>query len=331
MLIHNADCKEIYYPSSYEEVVNLIRKANEQKLTVHPFGLGTNHIGKQLFADVCISMSKLNKIIEISKSDLYVVAQAGVSVDMLEEAIKSEGLFLPFTYSGTLGGLASTNKPSIFSLLYPYPKDFILGAKIVTGNGEIIRSGSKTTKFSSGYKIWKVLSGALGSLGIYLELIFRLIPKPEMIAYAEVEDPFRYISLRPWGILSTVNSGKITNYLIFGGFANFIKKVSEEYSINFSEGLPKIGLECEKILGIITARGEEIEVLRLFQKGIAYVGAGYVRVCDPNALKLRDNGYTVIIEKGCQDDEKCFGFSYSTFKLIKSALDPNNILIAGLD
>ncbi|BFH72697.1 FAD-binding oxidoreductase [Sulfurisphaera javensis] len=325
MLIHNVYCKEVYEPYSYEEIVELVKKANEEKIKVHPIGLGNNHIGKKIVADICISTSKLNKIIEISKSDLYVTAQAGVSVDLLQKTVAEYDLFLPFIYSGTLGGLASTNKPSIFSLLYPYPKDFILGAKIITGKGEIIRSGSRTTKFSSGYKIWKVLSGSLGSLGVYTELTFRLLPKPEEIKYTEVEDPLKYISLRPWGITSIVRDGKITNYLIFGSFSTFFDRISREFSFTFYDGIPESKLDCEKIFGIVTSRGEEIEVLKRFSNGIAYVGAGYVRVCEKKALELRNEGYNVIIEKGCEASEDCFGFKYLTFDMLKMALDPNNV------
>lgn len=332
MLIHNVNCKEVYEPYSYEEIVELVRKANIEKAKIHPIGTGSHHIGRKIYADMCISLLKFSNVIEVSKSDLYVTAQAGIDIKTLQDILAKNGLFLPFTYSGTLGGLASTNSPSLFSLLYPYPKDFLLGAKIVTGMGEIIKSGSRTTKFSSGYKIWKALSGALGSLGIYLELTFRLIPIPERIAYAKVDNPLNYISLRPWGILSMKENGNLQNFIIFGGFSSLFDKISREFSLEFINGLPDAFLNCERIYGIISSRGEEIELLKQLSNGIAYVGSGYVRSCDPRSLELRKNGYTVVVEKGCvSEKEECFGFKYQTFNLLKTALDPNNVFAMGLD
>lgn len=317
-------CKDLETPTTYEEIIEIIDEARSKGLKISPIGLGKHHIGRKN-ADICISMKNFDKILEVSKADLYVTVQAGVRVDELQKTIEKEGLFLPFTYSGTAGGLASTNYPSLFSLFYPYPKDYLLGAKIITGEGKIIRSGSKTTKFSSGYKIWKALSGSLGTLGIYVELTFRLVPKPEMISFVKVNNPLEYLSLRPWGILSRVEYGKIENYLIFAGFESYIKKIKSEYFSDLSEGLPSDELNCERVFGIVTTRGDEIEILKKYNQGIAYVGSGYVKVCDENALKLRNEGYTVVIEKGCKEGEDCFGYSYQAFKLLKQALDPNNV------
>jgi len=319
------ECEEMYFPTSYEEIEEIIKKAIEKKLTLHVIGSGKNHIGKKINADICISMEKINRVIDISKSDLYVTAQSGIEIDNLQQLLSSQGLFLPFTYPGTLGGLASTNKNSLFSLLYPYPKDFLLGAKIILGDGSVVRSGSRTTKFSSGYKLWKVLSGALGSLGIYLELTFRLIPKPERIVYTEVSSPLQFLSLRPWGIVSFVKDGVLKSYLILAGFHSYIDKISKDNSLSLIEGLPSDKLECERIYGVTVPRGKELELIKSFNQGVAYVGSGYLRICDEKAMELRTQGVSVIIEKGCKDNEDCFGFRYSTFNYLKNALDPNNV------
>ena len=319
------ECKEVYYPKTYEEIEEIVKEAIKKRQTLHVLGSGKNHVGKKISADICVSTANLNRIIEVSKSDLYVTAQAGVRVDDLQQTLSSYGLFLPFTYSGSLGGLASTNKVSLFSLLYPYPKDFLLGAKIVLGDGTIIRSGSKTTKFSSGYKIWKTLSGALGTLGIYLELTFRLIPKPERIVYTEVSSPMKYLPLRPWGLISFVKGESIRNYLVLGGFSAYIEKISKNISFSLIDGVPSEELECERVFGITVPRGTELEAIKSFNQGIAYIGSGYIRVCDEKALELRSQGISVIIEKGCKDGEDCFGFKYTTYHILKKALDPYNI------
>ena len=322
------NCKETVYPASYEEVVEIVKSAERKGEKVHVMGSGKHHFRNDFYADVCVSMVRLNKILEISESDLYVTAQSGVLADEVQKELDKRGVLLPFYYDGTLGGLASINPPSYFTLWYPYPRDYLLGARIVTGKGELIKSGGRTPKFSSGYKIWKALSGALGSLGIYVELTFRLLPKPERIITVE-GDINSFLQERPWGILIKKDGSELKNLIILAGFEEYIKRFEEKYKV--SDFTPDINLECERIYGIVTTRGNEIEVLSMFNNGIAFYGAGYVRVCDDKALDLRKQGYTVIIEKNCKKGEECLGYSSITFKLLKDSLDPNNLFISGIE
>jgi FAD/FMN-containing dehydrogenase len=323
------NCKETVYPVSYEEVVEVIKSAERKGEKIHVMGSGKHHLRTDFYADICISLVKINKILEISESDLYVTAQSGVLVNELQKELNKRGVILPFYYDGTLGGLTSVNPPSHFTLWYPYPRDYLLGARVVTGKGELIKSGGKTPKFSSGYKIWKALSGALGSLGVYVELTFRLLPKPDRIITVD-GDINTFLQERPWGIISIKKgNGELKNLIILAGFEEYIKKFEEKYKV--SDLLPDVNLECERVYGIITTRGNEIEVLNMFNNGIAFYGAGYVRVCDNKALDLRKQGYIVIIEKNCKKGEECLGYSSITFKLLKDSLDPNNLFISGIE
>ncbi|ARM76881.1 FAD-binding oxidoreductase [Acidianus manzaensis] len=317
-------CNETVYPKTYEDLLEIIRDVGKRKIYI--IGFNTHHIGKNVNADICISMRNFNKILEISESDLFVTAQPGVSFEALKNALSERNLFLPLTYSGSLGGLASTNFPSLFSLIYPYPKDLLLGAKIITGLGELIKSGSRTTKFSSGYKIWKALSGSLGWLGIYVELTFRLIGKPERLAFAEInqEKIQKIISERPWGIF--YNNGK--TFVIFGGFSKYIDSLEEKYGLSFQDGLPNASLDCERIYGITTYRGKEFDIINKIgpDKTIAYIGSGYIRTC--NEINKKDfPEESIIIEKGCKEDEECFEH-YKTGELLKKSLDPYNIFVS---
>ncbi|AWR98040.1 FAD-binding protein [Acidianus sulfidivorans JP7] len=318
-------CKELVYPKTYEELQEIV-KDSIGKRKIYVMGFNTNHIGKDVSADLCVSTKNFNKILDVSEADLYVTVQAGVSFQNLNNELSKRGLFLPLTYSGSMGGLASTNFPSLFSVIYPYPKDLLLGSKIITGLGELINSGSKMPKFSSGYKIWKVLSGSLGWLGIYVELTFRLIGKPEIIAFSEIS-PHKINNIlkeRPWGII--FSKGK--TYVIFAGFSKFLKKLEETYDLSFQEGLPDVSLDCEKIYGITTFRGKELEIINKLdsEKTIGYIGSGYIRTCNANRSELKDE--TVVIEKGCLQNEECFEH-YETGELLKKALDPYNVFISG--
>ena len=317
------ECNDLYEPSNYDEIVELVQKANINNRKIHVIGTGLHHVKDGKF-DICISTRRINKIIESSVADLYVTVQSGVLFEELQKYLTERGLFFPAVYNGTVGGLFSTNFPTPFSLWYPYPKDLLLGAKIVTGDGKVIKSGGKTTKFSSGYKIWKLLSGALGTLGIYVELNVKVLPKPERIVSVKVQDVNEILSENPVGILSVLDSSSISHYAIFMGFSSYIEKISKEKET--IDGIIGTELECDRIFGIVTPRGLELEFLKRVNNGIAFYGGGYVKTCDEKALALREKGITVIIERGCKDNEDCFGYSYKSMEILKNSLDPNHVL-----
>ncbi|AHC50715.1 glycolate oxidase [Sulfolobus acidocaldarius SUSAZ] len=318
---------DIEYPDNYEKLSEVIGEAIKRKLKVHIMGYGNHHIGKLPKADICISTKKLDRILEIREADLYAIVQSGMNSLKLQEELEKKNLLLPFVYDGSVGGLFARNYPSLYSIWFPYPKDFVLGAKILTGEGTVVKSGGVTPKFSSGYKIWKSLSGSLGLLGAYLEIIVRLIPKPEKIMYAEINDVDKVLNERPWGILFSADSGEIKKYAIFAGFQDYLRSVEKEYNISLVDGTPNHDLQCERIFGITTYRGGELDLIKSFGTGIGYFGSGYVKVCDDKALELRRSNISVVVEKGCKEDEDCFGIESEAYKILKNALDPYGIFV----
>jgi len=292
------------FPSSYEEVSEIIKFAIKNNLKIYPFGKNSNHIGPNVNADIGLSTEKLNRIIDISEEDLYVTAQAGVDFQYLSNVLKSHGLQIPFLYSGTTGGFASTNLPSILTW-YGYPKDWLLGAKIATGLGEIIKSGSKTTKFSSGYKIWKALSGALGWLGIYLEINIRLIPY-QNFHFEEIKNYEEYFKRRPLGIISVKEGNNIKIYAVIRGEGK-IFEIPKKYDAS-----------------IVTVRGKEIDVLKEIEGDycVAYYGNGLIRCNGIDVEGLRSQ-FVVIKERNCASN--CFGYNYEAISMLKNSLDPNGI------
>ncbi|BCU69440.1 FAD-binding oxidoreductase [Stygiolobus caldivivus] len=320
-------CNELVKPTSYDDLIEIIKESNKENKKIHVLGLGKHHVRESEF-DICVSTELLNSILESSISDLYVTVQSGVTTKELQAYLSEKNLFFPSSYDGTIGGLLSTNFPSPFSIWFPYPKDLILGAKIITGDGKLIKSGSKTTKFSSGYKIWKTLAGTLGTLGVYVELNLKVLPKPEKIVSLKVDRPEEVLYENPWGIVSTLGSSGVTHYAIFAGFSTYIERISKNRES--VEGVIHTELECERVFGIVVSRGAEVQVLEKLSSGVAFYGSGYIRTCDERALSLRDKGYTVIIERGCRENEDCLGYSYTSLQILKNSLDPNHVLCSGI-
>jgi hypothetical protein len=315
----------LFEPETYEDLIKIVEKCKIENKTIFPIGTGKHIIGKFPKTDFIVSLRKLSSIIEVSQSDLYVTAQAGVLVKSLNEELKKEGLWLPFDYDGTLGGLTAINLP----LWYTYPRELLLGARFVNGEGKIIKSGGKTTKFSSGYKIWKVLAGSLGRLGVILELTYKVLPLPEVVVNTifnpnEINSIFKY---SPLSVMVIIKENEEIGIARFVG----LKKVIDKIPLRAYDG--EIMLEGENIISLISPLGLEltqVRILRKFMKvevSISLIGKGYTRavVKDFNGIEeARANGLNVLIERGNYNGEY-FNYYSKSLKYIKQALDPFNI------
>ncbi|MEM0363242.1 MAG: FAD-binding oxidoreductase [Sulfolobaceae archaeon] len=323
------------FAKTYNEIVDVIKFANERRLTIYPFCFNTHHIGPSISVDIGLNLCNFNEIIEFSDEDFYVTAQTGVRVDELFNFLKKNGLFLPAYYNGSLGGFLSTNLPTPFSTFYGYPKNLILMAKIVTGDGIIIKSGGKTLKFSSGYKFHKLLSGMLGFLGIYLESTLKVYPLPETIVTIMLDKGINLTSkYRPVSIIYERDQGE-RFYATFIGFKRAISNI--ELNGKVEEGFYKIDYsEGDNVISIHTVRGKEVEEINKAYnymkviKAVGIIGTGYCRIevesfDGLNELRRAVNGY-VTVERG-EFNGDYWGISdKKVLYKLKYALDPNNVL-----
>jgi len=84
-----------------------------------------------------------------------------------------------FGNGATLGGvvacgLSGPRRPYVGSV-----RDFILGVKCLTGKGEILTFGGQVMKNVAGYDVSRLMTGALGTLGVLLEISIKVLPVPE--------------------------------------------------------------------------------------------------------------------------------------------------------
>ncbi|WP_338599174.1 FAD-binding oxidoreductase [Sulfolobus tengchongensis] len=328
-------------PKTYDETRDVVKLANERKLSLYPFSFNKHHIGPAINVDIGIDLSNLSKIIEVSDEDLYVTVQAGVKVSDLFEFLKKRNLFLPAYYEGSIGGLLATNLPTPFSSFYGYPKNLVLTAKLLTGDGIIVKGGGKTLKFSSGYKLHKILAGMLGWLGIYLEITLKIYPFPEEIATLQNSNITLMSKYRPISLIYEMDKNGEREYATFIGFRKAIAKIEEELGGKVQEGFYSIDYtEGDNVISIHTIRGKEIEAIKRtnslmkVNKALGIIGTGYCRV-EVNSLegldKLRQeiNGQ-VTVERGKYHGDYWGIEDKEILYRLKSAFDPNNVLLPGL-
>lgn len=179
----------VVYPSSIEEIAEIVRICAAHQVPIIPFGAGTSVEGHILALNggVCIDLRLMNQILEINQADMYATIQPGVTRNQLDEALQGSGFFFPIGpgVNATLGGMASTRASGTNAVRYGTMKDNVLALKVVLPDGQIIKTGSKARKSSAGYDLTRLFVGAEGTLGVIAELTIKLHSYPQAI-YAAV-------------------------------------------------------------------------------------------------------------------------------------------------
>ena len=169
----------VVYPKSKEEVSKILIYANERKIPITPFGVGSSLEGQIIPTHGGISMdfSLMNKVVRINEEDFLVKVEPGITRNELNKQLKKYGLFFPVDpgADATIGGMAATGASGTNSVKYGTMKDYVKGLEVVLANGEIIKTGGMATKSSSGYNLTELFVGSEGTLGVFTEITLKLV------------------------------------------------------------------------------------------------------------------------------------------------------------
>ena len=183
----------VVYPATTDQVAQVLAIANERRVPVTPFGVGTSLEGHVIpvHGGISLDLSRLDRILEISPGNLTATVQAGVTRMALEHATAQHGLFFPVDpgADATLGGMAATNAAGTTTVRYGKMRTNTLALQAVLPDGRIIHTGSKTATTSAGYDLTSLLIGSEGTLAAITELPVRLQPIQEHAAVMRISFP----------------------------------------------------------------------------------------------------------------------------------------------
>ncbi len=178
----------VVYPETSEEVSKIAKLANDNKVPVQAFGMGTSLEGHVIPYDngITIDFSLMNKIIEIKEKDFLVKIEPGVTRTELNKELKKYGLFFPVDpgADATLGGMAATNASGTLSVKYGTMRDNVRDMEVILADGTTIHTGTLAAKSSSGYHLNGLFVGSEGTLGFITELTLKVFGIPEFISAA---------------------------------------------------------------------------------------------------------------------------------------------------
>ena len=171
-------------PGSPDEIVAILRFANEHGLSVVPAGgftqQQTGNLPPQV--DVVLYTSRLAEVEHYDPGDLTIGVGAGWTIAQLSAKVRADNLFFAGDSAlpgrSTVGGLVATGLYGPHRHGYGGPRDYCIGVRFVTGDARKAKGGGRVVKNVAGYDMMKLLIGSQGTLGIITSASFKLFPAP---------------------------------------------------------------------------------------------------------------------------------------------------------
>ena len=164
---------------------------------------------------ISLSLERMNRILEISPEDGVAVVEPGVITADLQREVRALGWFYPPDPASkkecSLGGNIATNAGGPRCLKYGVTKAYVLGLTVVLASGEVVECGGRTHKNKTGFDLGDLFIGSEGMLGVITRAILRIIPHPE--AFGALSASFPQFPMAAAAVQRILNSGHLPSAL----------------------------------------------------------------------------------------------------------------------
>ena len=177
----------VVLPGTAEEVQAVLRLCARDGVPFVARGAGTGLSGGALpVADgIVVSVSRLNRILEIDLASERVIVEPGVANLDVTRAVADDGYFYAPDPSSqqvcTIGGNVAENSGGAHCLKHGFTVNHVTGAKVVLPDGELLVLGGKSIDADDGPDLLGVIIGSEGTLGIAVEVTLRIVRQPELV------------------------------------------------------------------------------------------------------------------------------------------------------
>lgn len=196
-------------PEDFDDSQSLLEQVNRALENATPLRIqGSNSkgfLGRTTAGEILDTRSHRG-IVSYDPTELVVTARCGTPLAQLVQVLDAAQQMLPceppaFGDSATVGGmiacgLSGPRRPWVGSV-----RDFVLGTRVITGQGKLLRFGGEVMKNVAGYDLSRLMAGSYGCLGLITEVSLKVLPKPRqcLSVSLEMDTPQALLRLAEWG------------------------------------------------------------------------------------------------------------------------------------
>lgn len=169
-----------------KELQQKVQDAIARETAVEIRGSGSKlHLGSAISGERLDTRCHVG-IVSYEPTELVVTARCGTPLKELEAVLAERGQMLPFEPphlgpDATLGGAIACGLSGPARFAAGSVRDYVLGVRMVNGQGEIVRFGGQVMKNVAGYDMSRLMVGAFGTLGLLLDISLKVLPCPEQV------------------------------------------------------------------------------------------------------------------------------------------------------
>jgi glycolate oxidase len=247
-------------PTDTKTISAILKYADGRRIPVTTRGGGTGLSGGciPLHGGIVLSLEKMRGILEVDRENFAAVVQPGCSLADLKETVERAGLSYPVSLgemTATVGGSIATNAGGLNAVKHGVTRRHVLGLEAVLADGQIVHTGGKFVKCSSGYDLTQLLIGSEGTMAVITEVTVKLNTRPA----------FREALFIPFNSLQDA-IGSVPDILLLGkepAGLEFMEKSIMQIAENYTgKKLPCEGYEA--FLLVLSEADSQDEILAYF-------------------------------------------------------------------
>jgi glycolate oxidase len=299
----------VVLPATTDEVAAVLRLADGLGVPVTARGAGTGMSGACVPRPdgIVVSFERMAAIVEIDTENFVAVVEPGVQLDQLDEALAPLGLVYPVfpgEYSASLGGNVNTNAGGMRAVKYGVTRHHVLGLEAVLPSGEVVHSGGKVVKVSTGYDLTQLIVGSEGTLALVTKAYLKLHPRAPH--QATVLAPFTSLEAVTAAVPEIVRSG--VGPLILE-YIDMLTMAAATAYVGLDLGIPEVVKETALaylVVALESTHADRLEAdTQVLAEQLADLGAMDVYVLPPGAaaglIDAREKAFWVAKANGADD------------------------------
>jgi glycolate oxidase FAD binding subunit len=165
------------------DLTDRVREASARGTPLRIVGGDTKRfLGREAMGEV-LGTTGHTGVVTYDPAELVITARAGTPLREIETALAARGQRLPFEppsfgEAATIGGTVACGLAGPARCAFGPLRDHVLGVRVLTGDGRVLRFGGEVMKNVAGYDLSRTMTGAFGTLGVLLDVSLKVLPCP---------------------------------------------------------------------------------------------------------------------------------------------------------